>query len=257
MSPAPISSRLDLTGQVAFVTGAGGGIGSASVWALAREGAAVAVTSLVGEEAERLAADVRSSGGSAIAIELDVTDQAACRAAVERTVGELGRLDVAVSAAGIAAHAPLGEITDAEWEEVLGVNLKGTLHVLQAVYPVMAAAGYGKIVCIGSIAARQGGVVTGPHYVASKAGVHGMVKWLARAGAPRGVYVNAVAPGPVMTPMWRSGPDPSGAETAKLVPLGRIGEPEDIAEAVLFLASPMSNWITGLVLDVTGGLLMV
>jgi NAD(P)-dependent dehydrogenase (short-subunit alcohol dehydrogenase family) len=256
--PAPASGRLDLAGQTAFVVGATGGIGRATVAALVREGATVALSSLRPDEGRDLAEEVRAGGGEALAFDfaIDVTDKASVQRAVDATVADLGRIDVAVSGAGIVSGTRLEDIDDANWSRILDTNLKGTLHVLQAVYPVMRAAGRGKIICIGSVAAQQGGVSSGPHYVAAKAGIHGLAKWLAKDAAPHGVTVNVVSPGPVMTPMWiglNEGVEEDGPEYS---PLGRVGRPEDVAEAILFLASPMSNWITGATLDVNGGLLM-
>lgn len=255
---APNSSRLDLTGQVALVVGATGGIGRATVAALVREGADVALTSLTPETGKALATEVREGGGRALSFDfpVDVTDKASVEQAVEATVAEFGRLDIAVSGAGIVSGLRLEEIDDEAWYHILDVNLKGTLHVLQAVYPVMRQAGHGKIVCIGSIAAQQGGVASGPHYVAAKAGLHGMAKWLAKDGAKHGVCVNVVSPGPVMTPMWIGLNDGVEVDSPELSPLGRVGHPDDVAQAIVFLASPMSNWITGMTLDVNGGLLM-
>jgi NAD(P)-dependent dehydrogenase (short-subunit alcohol dehydrogenase family) len=256
--PAPASSRLDLSGHVAFFVGATGGIGRATTAAFVREGATVAVSSLRPDEGRRLADELRAAGGDAFAFDfpVDVTDKGSVTRAVDEVVAQRGRLDIAVSGAGVVSGTRLEEIEDDDWNRVLEINLKGTLHVLQAVYPVMREAGRGKIVCIGSVAAQQGGVSSGPHYVAAKAGVHGMVKWLAKDAAPHGITVNVVSPGPVMTPMWiglNKGVEEDGPQYS---PLGRVGVPTDVAEAVLFLASPMANWITGATLDVNGGLLM-
>jgi NAD(P)-dependent dehydrogenase (short-subunit alcohol dehydrogenase family) len=255
---APTSGRLDLGGQIAFVVGATGGIGRATVAAFVREGATVAIGSLRPAEGSALVEELRASGGQALAFDfpVDVTDRASVQRAVDATVAQYGRIDIAVSGAGVVSGTPLEEIDDDNWYRVLDINLKGTLHVLQAVYPVMRAAGSGKIVCIGSIAAQQGGVSSGAHYVAAKAGVHGMVKWLAKDAAQYGVTANVVSPGPVMTPMWiglNEGVEEDGPQYS---PLGRVGRAEDVAEAILFLASPMANWITGATLDVNGGLLM-
>ena len=255
---APPSSRLDLTGQVALVVGATGGIGRATVAALTREGAAVALSSLTPEDGRALADEVRAQGGRVLSFEfpVDVTQKQTVVRAVEATLAEFGKIDIAVSGAGVVSGTALEEIDDANWERIIGINLKGTLHVLQAVYPVMRAAKSGKIVCIGSVAAQQGGVSSGAHYVAAKAGVHGIAKWLAKDAAPHGVTVNVVSPGPVMTPMWiglNEGVEVDGPEFS---PLGRVGRAEDVAEAIVFLASPMANWITGATIDVNGGLLM-
>ena len=255
---APVSGRPDLTGQTAFVVGATGGIGRVTVGALVGEGAAVALPSLRPNEGRALADEMLARGARALSFDfpVDVTDKASVQHAVNLTVAEFGRIDIAVSGAGIVSGTRLEDIDDADWSRILDTNLKGTLHVLQAVYPVMRAAGRGKIICIGSIAAQQGGVSSGPHYVAAKAGVHGIAKWLAKDAAAHGITVNVVSPGPVMTPMWiglNEGVEEDGPQYS---PLGRVGRPEDVAEAVLFLASPMSNWITGATIDVNGGLLM-
>lgn len=127
---------------------------------------------------------------------------------------------------------------------------------MREIFPIMAEQGMGKIVALGSIASKIGGVASGPSYVAAKSAVHGLMKWVAKNGADKGIYASVIAPGPVETPMWetvtqRAAPSPHGS-----VPLGRFGQPEDIAQAILFLASPASNWITGTVLDVNGGMLM-
>jgi 3-oxoacyl-[acyl-carrier protein] reductase len=139
---------------------------------------------------------------------------------------------------------------------MLDVNLMGGVNPLRKIYPIMVSAGGGKIVALGSIAAKIGGVASGPAYVAAKSAVHGLMKWVAKSGAQHGVFANTIAPGPVETPMWQTvtGRAPPSANDS--VPLKRFGQPEDIAQAILFLCSPASNWITGTVLDVNGGMLM-
>ena len=136
-----------------------------------------------------------------------------------------------------------------EWNRELAVNVTGTFLVTRAVFPIMRKQGYGKIVCLGSVAGYVGGEFTGPHYVASKGAVHSFVKWVARRGGPHSVYANAIAPGPIRSRMAGDFRPREG-----LFPLGRMGEPEDVAEAVVFLASPASNWITGTVLHLNGGM---
>ena len=146
--------------------------------------------------------------------------------------------------------------TDEEWRSILDVNLFGVLNPVRKLYPVMVKQGYGKIVALGSIAAKIGGVASGPSYVAAKSAVHGLMKWVAKSGASKGVYANVVAPGPVETPMWSKVTQRAAPSAHGSVPLGRYGQPEDIAQSILFLCSPASNWITGTVLDVNGGMLM-
>lgn len=248
MKAVPLSAPARLDGQVALVTGAAGGIGRATSLALAEAGATVIATDIV---------DSADFGRAGIAYRrYDVTSADETAALVADLREKHGRIDVLVLCAGTISHRPLGESTDEEWRSILDVNLMGVVNPVRAVYPVMEAQGYGKMVALGSIAAKIGGVASGPSYVAAKSAVHGLMKWVAKAGAAKGIYASIVAPGPVETPMWqtvtqRAAPSPNGN-----VPLGRFGQPEDIAQAILFLSSPVSNWITGTVLDVNGGMLM-
>jgi 3-oxoacyl-[acyl-carrier protein] reductase len=165
-------------------------------------------------------------------------------------------IDILVACAGTISNTPLQHSTDEEWERIFAVNVMGTVNPVRKLFPVMAERGYGKIVALGSIAAKIGGVASGPSYVAAKSAVHGLMKWVAKAGASKGVYANIIAPGPVETPMWSNVTDRAPPSANGSVPLGRFGQPEDIAQSILFLCSPASNWITGTVLDVNGGMLM-
>lgn len=239
-------SRID--GQVALVTGAAGGIGRATSLALVEAGATVIATDIL-DHAEFAAAGVSYR-------RYDVTSREETAALVSSLRREHGRIDILVLCAGTISHRPLAEASDEEWRSILDVNLMGVVNPVREVFPVMTEQGFGKMVALGSIAAKIGGVASGPAYVAAKSAVHGLMKWVAKAGAPHGVHASVVAPGPVETPMWqsvtqRAAPSPNGN-----VPLGRFGQPEDIAQAILFLCSPASNWITGTVLDVNGGMLM-
>jgi 3-oxoacyl-[acyl-carrier protein] reductase len=162
-----------------------------------------------------------------------------------------GRLDILVTAAGVYGRTTgIDDLDEDELEAVLAVNLKGALWCVQAALPMMRQHG-GSIVCIGSVAGKVGGVLAGPHYVASKGAVHALVKWVARTQAVHGVRANGVAPGAVETEMIRG-----KGYTPDYCPLGRLGRPEDVAQAVLFLASPASDYVTGTVLDVNGGYFM-
>jgi 3-oxoacyl-[acyl-carrier protein] reductase len=253
--PRP-STKADLTGQVALVTGAARGIGQACAVALARDGAAVAVADLL--PGDGTLARVRAHGRRALGLVLDVTDGAAVRATVERVKTELGRLDILVTAAGILHRDPLDATDEATWARVVDVVLKGTFLVIQAAVPVMRAQSYGKIVTISSISGLIGGAVSragdraqgrsGPAYAAAKGGVIALTKWVAKDVGQAGVYVNTVAPGGVDTEMTRGYEYPT-----QTLPIPRMGEPTDIAEAVAFLASSASNYITGQVLCVDGG----
>lgn len=250
------SGPLDLTNRRAIVFGAAGGIGRAVVRALAREGARVAALARTEKEAQLVAEEIGRNGGKLFVGSCDLRCGAAVEEAVTHAVEELGGIDIAVNCVGVVSSTLLWEADDDEWERVVDTNLRGTFNFLRAVYVRMLGGGGGKIVCLGSIAGEGGGTVSGGHYAASKAGVHAMVRWLAKSGARHGVYVNTVSPGPVMTPMWIGLNDGVALDSPDLTPLGRVGRPEDVAEAVLFLASQMSNFITGVTLDVNGGMLM-
>lgn len=253
------SERADLGGQVALVTGGARGIGQACALALAREGADVAVADLL--PTDESLAGIRGRGRRGLGLALDVSVSGDVRRAVERVVAELGRLDIVVTAAGILHRDALEETTEATWDRVVDVVLKGTFLVIQAAVPVMRAQGYGKIVTIASISGIVGGAVsrpreapdprrgrTGPAYAAAKGGVIALTKWVAKDVGQAGIYVNAVAPGAVDTEMTHG-----YAYPLETLPIPRMGEPADVAEAVAFLASTASNYVTGQVLCVDGG----
>jgi NAD(P)-dependent dehydrogenase (short-subunit alcohol dehydrogenase family) len=247
----PLSGPVDLSGKVAIVTGGARGIGQATCLALARERAEVVVCDVL--PVEETVLGIQKQNRKALGLACDVTSPNQVSHVVNRTMKELGRVDILVSNAGIMGKTgrPLEEITLQDWDLHLNVNLKGPFLFSQAVWPIMSRQKMGKIICIGSIAGKIGGVLAGPDYCASKGGLHAMVKCLAKRGVSEGIYVNGVAPGPIRTPMTRDEPYKD-----EMVPLGRLGEPQDIAEAVVFLSSPASNFITGTILDVNGGILM-
>lgn len=250
MTMIPISAGPRLDGRVALVTGGMGGIGRAVCATLAGAGATVLATDL---QEDRAWLDV--TPGVAF-LRHDVTSRAETDAVLDRVVADHGRLDILILCAGSIARTPLADSSDEEWQSILGVNLMGVVNPLRKAYPMMVKQGGGKVVALGSIAAKIGGVAAGPAYVAAKSAVHGLMKWVAKAGAQHGVYANTVAPGPVETPMWQTVTERAPPSANGSVPLGRFGQPEDIAQAILFLSSPASNWITGTVLDVNGGMLM-
>jgi NAD(P)-dependent dehydrogenase (short-subunit alcohol dehydrogenase family) len=186
----------------------------------------------------------------------DVTSRPDTDRVIDGVIADHGAIDILVLCAGVIARTPLAESTDEEWDAILSVNLRGVVNPTRKLFPLMCDRGFGKILAAGSIAAKNGGVASGPAYVAAKSAVHGMMRWIAKAGAPHGVYANTLAPGPVETAMWAglTGNAPPSANAT--VPLGRYGNAEDIAQAALFLCSPASNWITGTSLDVSGGMWM-
>lgn len=183
-------------------------------------------------------------------LECDITDRAAVSSAVEQACRGLGGIEGLVSCAGVISMVHLDNLTEEEYNRVISVNLSGTLNICQAAYPILRQS-RGSVVLLASIAARTGGVESGPAYAASKGGVVSFGKWLAQNGAEYGVRVNTVCPGPVETPMIAGqGYDTSGSG----IPLGRLGEPSDISHTIEFLISDKSSWLTGQTIDVNGGL---
>lgn len=249
---APASGRPDLTDRTAVVTGAAGAIGRATCETLAREGADVIATDVANAGLDESAERVEHHGRECTTVRADVTDPEDVSELYRVASSESDRIDAVVTVHGVVSRGDFSKLTLERWQRTVDVNLTGTALVVQAFYDHFRAAGYGKIVCIGSVAGKVGGVISGPDYVASKAGVHGLVRWLAQNGAANGVYANGIAPGPVWSPMTEN----EAGYSDDMAPLGRLGEPGDIAEAVLFLASQQSNWITGTVLDVNGGIAM-
>jgi 3-oxoacyl-[acyl-carrier protein] reductase len=251
-------SRGRVDGRVALVTGASRGIGREIALTLAREGAAVGVNHFPDPEQAALAGavveEVTQAGGKATALPADVADHGAVRDAVASLLGAFGRIDILVTNAGIAHRGRLVELTEADWDRVIAVNLKGTFNAIHAVLPHMIERKSGKIITIASELAFLGRAGM-PHYAASKAGVIGLTKSVAREVSPLGINVNAVAPGPVDTDLLRSNPE-FRYENKENIPLRRWGHPRDIAASVLFLASEESAYYAGQVLGPNGGVVM-
>jgi len=244
-----------MAGKVALVAGAGGGIGGAGAEALAREGAAVFCTDSDGAAAEATASRIRGAGGRAVASMLDVRDRAAVDAAVAAAVREFGRLDVLLESAGIAHRLDFLEVDAATWDRVIAVNLTGMFHLGQAAARQMVRqGGGGSIVNVTSQLAE----VARPEraaYVASKGGARSLTHAMAVDLAKHNIRVNAIAPGPTLTGLTRANyTDPEARRaTEAMIPLGRLGQPDDLAGAVLFLASDESRWVTGSTVTVDGG----
>ena len=245
-----------LEGKTAIVTGASRGLGRAIALAFAREGADVLVNYASREErAAEVASAIERLGRRAILQRGDVSDAVQVRAMVQAALGRFGRVDVLVNNAGITMPKGLLETSEAEWDRVLAINLRGVFLCCQAVAEAMMAQGGGRIINIASTAG-QAGILSGPAYCASKAGVLGLSKCLARAFAPHNVLVNAISPALIDTEIlyWRT-PE-QWKETLESIPLKRLGDPNDLAETAVLLASSGGNFMTGATIDINGGLYM-
>jgi len=242
-------------GRVAVVTGAASGMGLAIAQRLATQHR-VAILDLDGAAAERAAGDLRATGASALGTAVDVADRGAIDDALAAVRRELGPVEIVVTSAGLDEFTPFTDITPAQWDRMLAVNLSGTFHSIQAAVPDMLAAGWGRIVTISSSSA-QSGARRMAHYVASKGGVLGLTKALAAELGPHGITVNTIPPGSVWTPMTRraqaAGDLPSTEVLEKMIPVRRAGQPEDIAAACAFLCSDEAGYITGQAINVNGG----
>jgi NAD(P)-dependent dehydrogenase (short-subunit alcohol dehydrogenase family) len=246
-----------LKNKVAVITGGAGlnGLGFATATMMAEQGAKVVILDLEGANphaaAERL-------GSGHLGLVGNVTDKASCEAAVAKINAQYGRIDILVNNAGITQPAKFLEITGSDYDRILDVSLRGTLYASQAVLPTMVAQNSGAIVCISSVSAqRGGGILGGPHYSAAKAGVLGLARAMAREYGGNNIRVNCVTPGLIATDI-NKGKIPEDKRQGILdgIPLARIGEPNDVAGCVVFLASDLSKYCTGVTLDVNGGMLI-
>src|SRR5882724_5648677 len=246
---------MSLSGRVALVTGASQGIGRACALKLAAQGATVAVVARTQEKLDELAKEISSAGGKAVAFTLDVSDEEQIKAVIKSAIGQLGKIDILVNNAGITRDQLVMRMKRADWDAVINTNLTSAYLCTQQVISAMLRQRWGRIINITSIFGQIG--QTGQaNYASSKAGLIGLTMAIAREVASRNITCNAVAPGFIETAMTAALPENLKQEAVKLIPLGRVGAPEDVANVVAFLASDEASYITGHVLNVNGGMLM-
>ena len=243
----------EFEGKAAIVTGAARGIGKAIAAALADRGAGVAVVDIDEESAGRAASEI---GENTLAVKCDVGDEASVQQMVEAVAAHFGRIDIAVNNAGICERVRVEDLTVEQWDRTLGINLRGPFMVSKAVLEHMKPLGAGRIINIASIAGKIGGLMVGLHYTASKGGILAVTRGLARELAAYGITVNSVCPAMVDTDMGGLFQGDEKANYLKGVPLKRLATADDVAGAVVYLASDAASYITGEVIDVNGGIVM-
>ncbi len=254
-----MSSNGRFQGKTAIVTGAGSGVGRAMALGLASDGANVVIADLSAERAENVAKEIIAAGGSALAVDVDVADAARVRTVAAKAVEKFGQIDILISNAGWDKVMPFLDTDESLWDRVLDINLRGHIACAHATVPHMIEAGAGKIVFIASDAGRVGSSGEAI-YSGAKGGVIAFSKALARETARKGINVNCVAPGLTDTPMLAEvseGNEKLMGAIIRSIPLGRVGTPEEVAKAALFLVSSDADYITGQTLSVNGGLSMI
>ncbi|MCL2813520.1 MAG: SDR family oxidoreductase [Oscillospiraceae bacterium] len=247
------------SGKCAIVTGAAKGIGFKTAATLAERGAGVMICDIDAHAAAEASAAINKNGGKSAFIAADVSKSGDLEQMIQTTVSVFGGIDILINNAGILTASSVEQTTEQEWDQIMAVNLKGAFFAMQKALPHMgknAGKENGRIINIASLAGRMGGYQNSPAYAASKAGLIGVTMCAARRLAPLGITVNAVAPGTTQTDIISAFTEEKINSLKAAVPLGRLGQPEDVAEAVAFLASEGAKFITGAVIDVNGGAFM-
>ena len=242
-----------LKGKTALITGAGRGIGREIALKMASQGASVIIADIDEKTMEAVKDEASGLGVKSMAAKMDISNSNSVATAIGKVLEEFGSIDILVNNAAIFREAPFLEMTPEQWQQTVDINLAGMFNVTRALAPVMAENGSGSIISIASVDAFQG-CRNYSHYAMTKAGVVGLSRTLAQELGPKGIRVNAIAPGIMLTEMTRDRVEANKDAYLARVPIGRIGVPEDIANAALFLASEMSSYITGQVIHVNGGM---
>lgn len=251
------SPQRRLEGLTAIVTGAGQGIGEAIARLFAREGAGVVVNARTASAVERVAGEICANGGRAIAVPADVADAEGVRRLAERALEQFASLDILVHNAGIFPYQPLEQMQDDQWQEVIDVNLTSAFRLIRACVPAMKARGGGRILFTSSVQGNRVAVPGCAHYAASKGGINGLIRAAALELAPHGITVNGVEPGLIRTPgVERSISATRRENMARYVPMKRWGEAQEVAHAMLYLASPEAAYVTGQTMIIDGGALL-
>jgi NAD(P)-dependent dehydrogenase (short-subunit alcohol dehydrogenase family) len=240
--------------RVAIVTGGASGLGKAMVTRFAEEGCRVVIPDINGSAAEATAREIDAQApGKALGLEVDVTAPDPVKRMVESIMDKWGRIDVLVNNAGICPVKPFEDLTVQDWDKVMVINMRSMFICCQAVIPIMVAQSYGKIVNISSYAGQAGGIVAPVNYSASKGAVISFTKSLAKIYSSKGVNVNAVAPGTILTPMTETFSEEGMQQILNTIPMRRLGLPEEVADATVYLASDRASYVTGQLLAVNGG----